>query len=89
MDSSGMLVANGLNKFHNFDLFVLEEPPKYVLQNRYSTTGAKNLKKPAQEFIFSKNLGLTMNSFTYISFLRNPFVDGCLHLIIDTPQQYT
>ena len=61
MDSSGTLVENGLNKFHNFHLFKTKQLPRYVLQNSCSATVAKDLKKPVQEFIFSKNEGWTDN----------------------------
>ena len=69
MDSSGTLVANGFISFLIFTCLLKKQPARYVLQNRYSATGAKNLKKPGQEFIFSKNLGCTNNENFYMYFI--------------------
>ena len=45
----------GLINFIISTCFFQKQSPRYVLQNKCSATGAKNLKKPVQEFIFSKN----------------------------------
>ena len=37
-----------------------------LLQNSCSATVAKNLKKPVQEFIFSKNEGWTLRYFVFV-----------------------
>ena len=78
MDSSGTLVANSLNKFHNFHLFVLETTSE-IYSAKYLFY---NLKKPVK--IVKIKDGLIMNSFIGISFLQNPSLDGCVR---DTARQ--
>ena len=63
MGSGGTLVGNGLYKFHNFHLFVLEATSEIYSTKQLQNRTLKNLYKSS--FLVKMKDGLTVNSSVF------------------------